>query len=584
MQIIQRDPWRAYLARNLWVPKSLVNVEAVKSSLNFLFTDSYTGQQRILALWKEAPHHIIVPRAFWDVSTLPCEAVDCRPQTFHHVEFKSRVRLDHRPGFIDNVHALIPTGSDVQRLSFRAMAEAMGGILQLSCGMGKTCIALEHIARNQGPALVVVDNTNLLEQWWDDIKEFLEVPGGVGLVMAGKDDWQGRGIVLATYQTLANRSDDLSEEFRRYFSGFYADEGHHISATTYSRCIDLIYGRRYSLTATPQRADGTHIIADFHIGRVLHKDLRPTMKPRIIFVWTGFTPDLTVPSIQQAVLDVNGEVHLSKVSSFFGQWRPWLWRVLQDSIDAVEAGRKVLVLSNSTSEVVNLLTLWTRGPHAALYSEIPLPTAAEVGEELLPLSLDKKSAASLAKKIERLWALMQTNPDKVNENVVNDYMMKWQQYLVYKKVLAELKRRRREFLDTLCAEPSLAGVMTYGVPAKTRQRFLDERRVVFAITKYGREGLDCVDLDTVLVTNIFSSKNNMQQIMGRPTRPKANKKMPVLALYVHEVGPSIGMSKKLQKHLRSWPHEEGGPFEFELLHYPKVTSCKVANLKQAFGQ
>lgn len=917
MKIVRRDPTKGYLDTWLWIPKSMINVDATKSALSFMFSDSYSGEQRVLALYKEATHHLLVPRTFWEPGALPYEVIDCRPRHYQHVDFKSRIRLDHRPAEIEGQLVMMPTGDNVQRVSIQKMIDSMGGVLQLACGKGKgqplsedvmtpqgvrrigdlkigdhvlgadgyptkvlgvfpqglrpvfrvtfsdgtstrcddqhlwyvkydrrkwcvvsttemkerglrnkagwkyavpycepaqfestelplnpwllgawlgdggfsphltftnpetdvidgfieslpqgdtatmcrpknrcqylrvnkgklsaqlaqhglegcrswekfipgiyltsceedrwellrglldtdgsianqnrtveycttspmlargveflvrslggristierqttyrykgflrtgrlsfrqritfpagracpvssrkhaakwdsspgqrrfkyitglelvgnlptacikvdaedecylttdftvthnTVVALEKIARGQVPSLILLDNTNLLEQWKGDIEEFLEVPGGVGLMASGKNDWR-KAVVLATYQTVASRADDMPEEVRRWFGQIFWDEGHHVSAPVFSKTVTVFYGNRYSLTATPERDDGWHIIADFHIGRVLHKDLVQTMTTNNYFYWTGLQLDLTQPAVARAVLDVNGEVHLSKVKSYFGQWRDRMWTVMNHVIDALAYDRKVLVLSDSVDEVINLMTMWTRGPTAFLYTDIPMPTPADVGETLLPTMLLSKDAKKLQKRIEKTWKLcgVGTHPDKINDD-----LQAWAHHLVGKKILAELKDRQRKFLKQLLSEQSGAGVMTFGVPPKIRQKFLDNKQVVFAITKYGKEGLDCPDLDTVIVSSLFSSKNGLQQLMGRPTRPKPGKKTPTIVLMVDDVGQCHGMAQKLQRHMRKWPIEEGGPFSFELINYPKMT-CRISNLKQAFG-
>ncbi len=586
MQIVRRDPDKAYLDTWLWIPKPLINVTATQSALSFLFEDRYSGKKEVLCLWKDHKHHLLVPRAFWAPGSLPCDVVDCRPRVYEHIEFKSRILLDHRVTDIDERPVLMPTGSDTQRASLAALQAAMGGVLQLACGLGKTVVALQHIAQSAVPALIAVDNTNLLAQWDREINTFLDVPGGIGYLMSGHNTWK-RGIVLATYQTLANRADDMPEEVRRWFGNIYFDEGHHVSAPVFSRGVDLIYGNRYALTATPKRDDGWHVICDFHIGDVLFKDLKQSMKARILFKWTGLELDLTNPAVYNAVVDVNGEVHTSKVSSYFGQWRDRLWTIMQDCIDAVAIGRKVLLLSNSVDEVVNLMTLWTRGPHTDLFTDISVPTPTEVGETLTPTALTPQESKEMKRRITTLWRWANGNRAQQRQfdqaqYEARDLMLKWQQYVVYKKILNELSKRRRKFLKELLAEPSSAGVMTYGVPPKVRQQFLDERPVVFAITKYGKEGLDCPDLDTVLVSSLFSGKNGLQQLMGRPTRPKAGKK-PIVGFYVDNIGHCHGMAQKLQKHLRDWPLEESGPFDYELIGYPKVRAC-TTTMKMAFGQ
>lgn len=577
MKLIRREPDKAYLDTWLWVPKQFVNVYSMQSALSFTFVDKYTNGQRVLQLWKETEHHLLVPRAFWDPATLPYPTVDCRPRSYKNVEFKSRIKLDHQLGVVDGKEVLVPTGDDVQRRSLRSLQDAMGGTLQLACGKGKTVVALENVHVEKVPALIVVDNSQLLEQWDREVQKMLEVPGGVGCLDGKHDDWKGRGIVLATYQTLSSRAGDLPEEFRRYFGGVYFDEGHHVSAPVFSRCVDLIYGKRYSLTATPERDDGWHIISDYHVGKVLYRDLRQPMKPLIIFKATHFELNIADPLVAKAVL-VKNEVHISKLMSYFGSWRDRLLMVMQDAYEAVQAGRKVLVLSNSVDEVVNLMTMWTRGLQSQLYSDIPVPTAADVGETTSPIFISATDMKKLERSIARLSKSSLVDPAKLQE-----LELQLAQAKVGNKIQLVLAKKQATFLKDLIKEPSTAGVMTYGVPPKLRQRFLDERSVVFAITKYGREGMDCPTLDTVIVSTPFSSKNNMQQLMGRPTRYKLGKRMPVIIIYEDSIGQCYGMCQKLRKHLRSWPHEEGGPFEYEMIGNPRNVPCKIQTLSQAFG-
>jgi hypothetical protein len=258
-----------------------------------------------------------------------------------------------------------------------------------------------------------------------------------------------------------------------------------------------------------------------------------------------------------------------------------MWLLMNTSIEAVQLGRKVLLLSDSVDEVINLMAMWTHGPHTPLINDIPFPTLVDVGEELQPLELDDKEAQNLKTYIEACWA---AGISSNSLSQINDAMLMWQQHLVHKKLEADHRRRRRSSLTKLSGEPSLAGVMTYGVAPEIRQRFLDERNVVFAITKYGKEGLNCQELDTVLVSSLFSSKNGLQQLKGRPTRPKPGKKMPTIVFFIDSIGQMRGMEQKLMRHLRQWPHEEGGPYDFELINYPKVTSCKTSTLIEAFGR
>ena len=591
MKVVRRDLNKGYLDTHLWVPKSFVDVEGTKRALSYEVSDPYSGHPKWLYLWQETTHHLLLPRAFWNVSTLTFPVVDCRPLNYEQYEFKSRIQLDYLPQLVNGQVVLCSTGRRVQHDSFSAMENGQGGTLQLACGVGKTVITLHHIAASKVPALILLDNTTLLEQWEGDIEQFLDVPGGVGHILSGKKDWR-KGIVLATYHSVANWSDTMPEEIRRWFGGIYWDEGHHVSAPIFSKSAPLFYGRRYSLTATPERPDGFHIISDLHIGPVLYKYLMPELKPKILFYWTGLQLDLRDPRVSKGVLDINGEVHVSKMCTYFGQWRERLQLILNICGQALQAGRKTLVLSNSVDEVINLMSVCTYPPNTPLYTDIPTPTNLDVGETLTPVQLTDKELKKLSKSQLKLKAqLTKAKPFEVThiQAELTTVEQALEQHRVYKKVQAELLRRQKKYIRQLVVDSDslatlgVAGFLTYGVPASKRQDYLDSKQLVFAITKYGKEGMDCQALDTVLLSSLFSGKNGLQQLMGRPTRPMPGKKEPYVVALVDNVGQSIGMSKKLQGHLRSWPREEGGPYDFILVGYPNQWSSRAPRATNLFG-
>jgi len=182
-----------------------------------------------------------------------------------------------------------------------------------------TVVALDIAARLGVPTIIVVDNNNLMKQWQEAIDQHLYIPDGLGQIQERFFDWK-KPIVMATYQTLANRAEDLPEEVRRWFGLAIYDEVHHISAPTFCKSADLFYGYRLGLTATPERTDGAHVVCNAHLGGVLYKDLKQELKPRFEFRWTGLELNMEDPDVRMAVTDKNGELHLSKLSGYFGRW------------------------------------------------------------------------------------------------------------------------------------------------------------------------------------------------------------------------------------------------------------------------
>jgi superfamily II DNA or RNA helicase len=578
MRLIKRDPDCGYIDTWLWVPKRYLNVEGTKGALTFSFSDSFSQRGRYVYLWRETDHHMLLPRAFWDARGLPYRMIDLRPTTYPSTEIKSRIKLDHRWHEQDGKMVLKPTGGDVQALSLDALINSTGGVLQLACGKGKTCIALELIARVKAPALVIVPDTTLLEQWQKEIKALLDVPGGVGLIQAGAFRWR-HSLVLTTYHTIGARAPQLTEEVLRWFGIIIWDEGHHIPAPTFAASAEAFYGRRFSLTATPERDDGLHIISEYHVGPVVYQDLTQELKPKVLFKWTGLELDET--KVSSRVKDKNGQLHLGKLSGYFGTWPERTKILLDDVADALRHGRKVLVLSNSEGEIVNLATLWASGNWdtnltVPMFTDIPIPSPMDVGETLMPAELSK---ADVTKKRAFIEAALKKllNPKlawKTREKLkfqVEEVQIVLRRHEVHKKIESRLEKLQKVYVKNLLPNLGNCGIMINKVPPKVRHKFVEEKPVVFAITKYGKEGLDSPALDTILVSTPFSSRNGLQQVMGRPARPRQGKKTPLVIFYEDNIGLLIGMCKKLKKHLRDWSHEEGGPFEYEQVNHPQLS-------------
>jgi superfamily II DNA or RNA helicase len=557
VRVVARRPEYGYLDSSLEVPKTAMNLEGMKQALTFQFFDERTV--KFLTLWRETPEHLVIPREFWKVSDLEFPVIDCRPRAYPRVEVKSRITLDFKNPALT-----------IQRDAVGAMRAARGGILQLSCGKGKTVCALELIAQEHVPALIVVDNSQLLKQWQDAIAQFLEVPAGVGLIKADVFDWQ-KPVVLATYQTMALRADYLPEEVRRWFGLIILDEAHHTGAPTFSRIADLFPGKRIGLTATPERADGTHVIYDFHIGPIIYKNLQQDLKPRFYFVWTGLQLDAKDPQVRAMIEDKNGELHLGKLSNYFARWKKRLTFVLQEIRAAYDRGRRIIVVSKSVDELVNLLALWNG--REDLFTDIPFPTGIDVGLDVPPVELDKNEHKRLLRSHAEARQRLK-NPglpgDKAQflRDRLRNIETRIEQHACFKKCESLHHKNQKKYLKGLLEMPSDAGLMIYKISADERTAMLRSKRVMFIIAKYGREALDEQRLDTIIVSMPLSDRNGLQQLMGRVQREIEGKKEPVVVFLEDDVGPLIGMCKKLRKHLREWPIEESGPFSYENRGHP----------------
>lgn len=560
MKLVHRDPNTGYLDGLLWIPKNCVNEEGVKNALEFTFFEN--RQPEILQLWKETTTHLAIPREFFSVAELGIKVVDCRPSSYPHVSIKSRIILDAKAPH-----------KTVQRDALDAMYNARGGILELACGKGKTVIFLELLSRLHVPAIIAVDNLNLLYQWRREILKHLEVSeDDIGLIAEGEFDWK-KPIVLATYTSLADRADSFPEEARRWFGVFCGDEGHHLKARTWCRAVDLFPCRRYALTATPKTADGRHVIYDFHVGPTVFRDKSQDLRPDVGFLWTGLEVDMTDDRIRDLVCDKNGELHGSKLASYFGQWPERLMFNLTELKKLYASKRRILALSNSVAETVNLLALWNG--ITDLYSDIPEPTPADVGETVPAEELDERKLGTLKRSLGSIIGQLkdpglQDVKRKNLEKTKKEILFRLLKHRTWEKVQLELHRRQRAYIKKLVEDTKdgEAGLMIHKVKPEVRARMLQEKTIVFAITKYGREGLDEQRLDTLYVCEPITDAGGLEQMMGRVQRASQGKQRPLVLFVEDKIGLMIGMCNKLRGHLRNWPMDQGGPYDYDLIGHP----------------
>ena len=336
-----KDPDKAYLGSQLWLPKAHVNTRSIKASLEFEVRGD-EGRE-FLQLWEECPQHIAVPREYVlrdDYEKLTFPIVDITPSDFPKAHFKSKLILDSKA-----------PGEDTQKKAFSSFSDQTNGLLQLSCGKGKSCLALHKIAHEGRNTLIIVNQKTILNQWEEAITDFLEFEGGVGRIQGSPDKWDWRHpITIGMLHSLARHPDSVTPEMRRWFGVVIWDEVHHLSAPYFCVTATMFVGQRYGLTATATREDGTEVVYNYHLGEVFHKDLMQTVKPTIVFRQTPFS--ISAEDYLERVLDKRGSPNMSKLRTFVGTEMENRNRyIARDLQDAINAGRKVLALSHSKQQL-----------------------------------------------------------------------------------------------------------------------------------------------------------------------------------------------------------------------------------------
>lgn len=388
----------AKINRHLWLRRSEVNERALRSAL----VREGARPEEDVPLYLLDADYIGVPRAFAGLlRNRPEDMVfeDLRPSSYRRTRITSNIQLDHARS---PKGELVATGGTLQREALAALMQGHDGGLELYCGAGKTVVAAHFLALKNVPTLVVVDNEPLLEQWQEECRSLLSYNRDVeGLWQGSKNQWQ-RDLVFTTYQTLSRRAEGLTEEQRRHFGLVIYDEGHHLGAAAYHLTASAFYGQRINLSATPTRADGLHVLTEWHIGPSLYRNLKPPLPIHTRFLWTGTkvapplrgAEDTHVVDQQLAKLAAQSSCSLERTN-----------KVLELLRGRRQAGRRQLFLTRSLTAIANIASLWLgRG------LPFPTPESAEGEGEarrtrvLRELCVADSDTGIMAGEIER-WRL-----------------------------------------------------------------------------------------------------------------------------------------------------------------------------------
>lgn len=156
-----------------------------------------------------------------------------------------------------------------QQIAVQKLLEQPTGILSATTGFGKTVVAASLIAQRKVNTLIIVHRKQLIDQWRERLKTFLNQDTSIGQIGGGKNN-QTFNIDIATLQSLNYRG-GIKDEVTKY-GQVIVDECHHISAISFEKVMKKIEAKYIcGLTATPIRKDGLHPIMMMQLGSIRHK-------------------------------------------------------------------------------------------------------------------------------------------------------------------------------------------------------------------------------------------------------------------------------------------------------------------------
>lgn len=219
------------------------------------------GKPRIISCAELHPQHVALPRGCLD------EVIALSKTHGIEVILEDRRELGHPlPAGLTFRGVLLPS----QQRAFTDLLAHDHGVLAATTAFGKTVVAAALIAQRQRNTLVLVHRREILNQWVERLRSFLDIePKRIGVIGAGKHKPTG-AIDVALIQSLV-RNGEVHDLVAGY-GHLIVDECHHLPAASF----ELVAKRAKAqfvlgLSATVARKDGHHPIIFMQCGPVRHK-------------------------------------------------------------------------------------------------------------------------------------------------------------------------------------------------------------------------------------------------------------------------------------------------------------------------
>ena len=243
-----------------------------------------------------------------------------------------------------------------------------GGIINLSCGAGKTVIGLYIFALLGKKAMIVAHKDFLLDQWRERISQFL--PGArVGLIKAKTLDVKDKDIVIASLQSLSMK--EYPDEVFKGIGLVIIDEVHRTGTEVFSQALRKVqFKYSLGLSATVTRKDGMSKVFQWYIGDVVYRKKRQSDN---VYVQALNFEDVNQAYCREELL-WNGKPNISRMINNICDYTPRT-RLIADVIsELVSKGirgdtkrRKVLVLSDRKAHLAAIQGALKDGVSSGFY-------------------------------------------------------------------------------------------------------------------------------------------------------------------------------------------------------------------------
>ncbi len=214
------------------------------------------------------------------------------------------------------------------------------GVLAATTAFGKTVISAKLIAARKANTLILVHRRQLLDQWVERLRAFLDIPEShMGIIGGGKRKPSGL-IDVALIQSLVRKNvvDDLVANYGQ----LVVDECHHLSAVSFEAVARATKAKYVlGLTATATRKDGHHPIIFMQCGPIRYKvnaKHQATLRPfshKVIIRNTAFQLQ-KINDLKTSIQQLYGGIILDEIRNQM---------IFDDVLHSLQEGRSPLLLT-----------------------------------------------------------------------------------------------------------------------------------------------------------------------------------------------------------------------------------------------
>jgi superfamily II DNA or RNA helicase len=306
------------------------------------------GKPRIVSCAELHPRHVGLPRGCLGEVLELIKLLGAEAEIRDHRTAGHPLPLEAR--FLGTLH-----GPQIK--AFEALKPHDDGVLAATTAFGKTVVAAALIAERACNTLILVHRRELVAQWVERLKTFLDIdPKVIGTIGGGKR--KPTGVVdIALIQSLARRG-EVSDLVANY-GHVIVDECHHLSATSFELVARRAKARYVlGLSATVARKDGHHPIIFMQCGPIRYRvdartqasnsGMRYRVRPRP----TKFQLPMKLGCLDRPPI--------AAVYAALAQDTVRNDLIFDDVLEALEAGRSPVVLTERKDHLECLQTRFSR--------------------------------------------------------------------------------------------------------------------------------------------------------------------------------------------------------------------------------